>query len=290
MVDNWVRQAEYNGRTVDYTSSSSERALEGMCEYFGTTLNKAIVDVGNGVRLVRFSEPAIIETPGGLAVMKFQHTRFSPEESQRALEVFNANRFGRNGVLLKPVDHEKFYEELKREDEENGRSESDIAIGRVTKPMLYDKLRTARWQKGVYFVAYETMNKDEAEKLREELEKWRVHEVPEIRDALPQLHATLKISPIFFIGGRRESTADIYDDLYLDFPQFNASHNQSVRVASSLAEIDRERKEGSTKRPQTTLESRFSVYREIHSSVPRGQTFSFILAYINKSLRNKEFW
>ncbi|GEM_PF-4104964 len=285
-----MRQADYDGgRIIEYSPSSSELALERMCEYFGASLKRAFVSVENGIRLVRIAKPGIIETPNGFAVTGFQHTRFDIDHPQRALEAFNASRFGKTGRPLKPLDLGGLVEELKKEDESEGRNESEIIIRRITKPLCYQHLRLARWEKGVYFVAYEAKSEKDAEEIARKLEGYRIHEVPEIKPE-PLVHITLGIEPIFFNGSIREDDTDIYDSLHIEFPALNRAHNLGIHAAKELAHIDREGRKEAKRIPETNLEKRFSVYREIHSSVPRGQTMSFITAYLNRLLRNKEFW
>mgnify|MGYP001567631830 CR=1 FL=1 len=300
MSKDFYRQATYKGNDVEYYASSSEKALEGMCEYFEGSLNKAFIEVGNGVRLIRVAKPGIIETSNGFAVLGFQHTRFALDHhNNQTLRAFNENRIGRGGRQLKPLDFEGMLRQIwgDEEDATKKRSEDKIIIDSVTQPSGYRNIWIARWEKEICAVAYGTKDREESEDFANKLGQYKIHDLDgllhDIQERKPLIHLSLRINPVFLIGGHRDDETKIYDSLYINFPYFNSEHNLSVNAAKNLACIDREIKEDSSVplvKPKTNLGAQFTVNREIHSSVPRGQTISFLTAYLNRFLRDKEFW
>src|SRR3989338_8119345 len=265
-----TRRARFENRISQYNPSTTEVLLEKICNSFGTELLPAQVNPINGTKLVRISEPAIIKKGGGVRVLQFQYTRFSPLDSRRMVEVYNKNRAVNR---RKEISHDAILKEI-----EEQHSPWD-SIREVTDEGYIENLRLHRWPKQLYFAVYDTNGV-----LRKEPRPFLIHERNSLlEDLTPTLHLTLNIEPFFVVRMQREDTKDICDSLDVTFPKIREENDNSFLTALGLHPLQAE---GFTETHKPTF---YGSYK-IKANLPRELTMGFIRAYLRKFCLNEDFY
>lgn len=268
----------------EYLPSRTELLLEEFCRSFGTELLPAYVDLYNGVKLIRLSQPVNVrnEKNDQNFVLAAQYTRFSPlfhpGYMNKVIAIYDEAVYRRPyGSVADNTDRvSKVSREIEKKIKENSRVLD--AFQQVTNNTFIPNVPILRWPKTLYFSAFAV------DKPIDKLTPFLIHEYGQIHRNPPDVHVAFHREPFFARRNLyREDTGGIFDTLTFDFPALYNKHERAFEAAKSLYHLSNPHHKEYIYRPERDvglLGHPRPISVELHSSIDVYTTLAFISTYL----------